>query len=588
MTVTSGMIAVAGLPDDAARVTAVSDGTYSTNWGNSTVVGIPGSGGKQVTIDKDSNGNLYKGQAFDGCPGGLIKYYNGAWYYWCSGTAKVGIGPYNAYSYSKYTTFRAGDIKASLNGIKLDEEKDKVKEADITITVGNYTLKNLIFKDDSIDYIAGKRMVELNLGGVLYTYVLPEAIVTKDVSGETNKKEYTSLKDALENAVGGNYIHVVGPAVSEIRGTTVTVQPNVTILSYDGSAVKTEGESSSQVLVDADGTIKLVKGTISVTPFTDSDSVKVGVGDSVVTAKKPITVTTDENGENGFVKTTTPTDEIVISPDGDPDHTVTYTGCPEGKEYGIHSGKLTDEEKVEIKEGTEYDLEVTLGENQKTNIETDGSNPGTTIITKGKKENGDSDGSIVIESDKPNNDITVGDTKYTTNDNKTTLVIRPNPEEGGESKPEVELKEGSVDVPKNGSVTLPNGDKVTNSSSEGSEKVTVDSGNKISVPDGAEATIGEGDDALKISVPKGTPANLPAEVIRDKDGNYQVKAEPGNDVTIGNETYTIGDYDTTLKVETGEDGKPGVTVTDGGVEIPRLRLEKMVPLPISRREYPNP
>ena len=567
MTVTSGMIAVAGLPDDAARVTAVSDGTYSTNWGNSTVVGIPGSGGKQVTIDKDSNGNLYKGQAFDGCPGGLIKYYNGAWYYWCSGTAKVGIGPYNAYSYSAYTTFRAGDIKASLNGIKLDEGKGKVKEADITITVGNYTLKNLIFKDDSIDYIAGKRMVELNLGGVLYTYVLPEAIVTKDVSGETNKKEYTSLKDALENAVGGNYIHVVGPAVSEIRGTTVTVQPNVTILSYDGSAVKTEGESSSQVLVDADGTIKLVKGTISVTPFTDSDSVKVGVGDSVVTAKKPITVTTDENGENGFVKTTTPTDEIVISPDGDPDHTVTYTGCPEGKEYGIHSGKLTDEEKVEIKEGTEYDLEVTLGENQKTNIETDGSNPGTTIITKGKKENGDSDGSIVIESNKPNNDITVGDTKYTTNDNKTTLVIRPNPEEGGESKPEVELKEGSVDVPKNGSVTLPNGDKVTNSSSEGSEKVTVDSGNKISVPDGAEATIGEGDDALKISVPKGTPANLPAEVIRDKDGNYQVKAEPRNDVTIGNETYTIGDYDTTLKVETGEDGKPGVTVTDGGVEL---------------------
>ena len=29
-----------------------------------------------VTIDKDSRGNLYKGADFDGCPGGLIKYYN--------------------------------------------------------------------------------------------------------------------------------------------------------------------------------------------------------------------------------------------------------------------------------------------------------------------------------------------------------------------------------------------------------------------------------------------------------------------------------------------------------------------------------
>ena len=568
-------VGVAGLPDGSAILKVDSGNTphFDDYWNKTSpksgYVIYPGSlssstSGTKVDVKTTGSG-------FDTCQEGLIRRYSDSWYYWCNAGGVKGIGKYSAYTYSQSANFTAGSIKASFNELKLRDE-NTVDNIDLTIqvTANNgsvYTLQNMIFQDSTIDFVSGKRMVELDLGGVLYTYVLPEAIVTEDESGETNKKEYTSLKDALKSAVGGNYIHVVGPAVSEIRGTTVTVQPNVTILSYDGSAVKTEGESSSQVLVDADGTIKLVKGTISVTPFTDSDSVKVGVGDSVVTAKKPITVTTDENGENGFVKTTTPTDEIVISPDGDPDHTVTYTGCPEGKEYGIHSGKLTDEEKVEIKEGTEYDLEVTLGENQKTNIETDGSNPGTTIITKGKKENGDSDGSIVIKSDKPNNDITVGDTKYTTNDNKTTLVIRPNPEEGGESKPEVELKEGSVDVPKNGSVTLPNGDKVTNSSSEGSEKVTVDSGNKISVPDGAEATIGEGDDALKISVPKGTPANLPAEVIRDKDGNYQVKAEPGNDVTIGNETYTIGDYDTTFKVETGEDGKPGVTVTDGGVEL---------------------
>lgn len=585
MTESSGMIAVAGLPADSARVTAVEDGTYSTSWGKSVVVGVDGSGGKQVTIDKDSSGNLYKGAAFDGCLGGLIRYYKGSWYYWCNGGAKVGIGPYNVYSYSSYTTFKASNVKASLNKLQLSADKNSVAEADITITVtsgsNTYTLKNLIFKDTAIDYSNGDRCIELNLGGVLFTYTLPEAIVVK--SGGT-RIEYDTLAKAVAAAQTGDRVYVVGSAISEITDELTQLKQGTTIQGNDGS--KITAEEPSVIKATPDGTIELVKGQVTAEPSSDDTDVTVDVDGASVTAKEPITITaggTDEEGNptEPTVTTTEPTAEVIISPDGDPDHTVVYTGCPKGKEYGIHSGKLTDEEKVEIKSGTEYDLEVELGDNQKTNIETDGTNSGTTTVTKGKDENGNPDGSIVIESKEPNNDITVGDTKYTTSDEETKLIVKPSTGSGSEGsegeegtgKPEVELKEGSVQLPPEGTIILPNGDKVTNStdSAEGSESVTVSDDNKVRIPAGAEATLGEGDDAIKVSVPKGEngePDSLPAEVSPKEDGSgYEVKAEPGNDVTIGDETYRIGDYDTTFEVTPGEDGKPDIVVADGGVEL---------------------
>ena len=588
----TGNVAVAGLPDDSARVTAVSDGTYSTSWKTSSA-GISPSGGRQVTIQKKPDGSLYRGNAFDTCPGGLINYYNGSWYYWCQGgSAVVGAGPYKVYSYTTCTTFKAGNVTASLNDLHLSADQSAIKEADITITVKKdnteYTLKNLIFEDKAIDYSHGDRRVELNLGGVAFTYTLPEAIVVKKNGTRT---EYDTLEKAIKAATEeGDKIYVVGSAVSEITNAETTLKKGVTIESNDYS--KITAEEASDIKASPDGTIELVNGQITAEPASDNSDVKVDVDGASVTAKKPITITaggTDEEGNptEPTVTTTEPTAEVTISPDGDPDHTVVYTGCPEGKEYGIHSGTLTDEDKVEIKEGTEYDLTVSLGDGQTTNIETDSSNPGTTTITKGKDENNQPDGSIVIESDKPNNDITVGDTKYTTSDENTKLVVKPGTgsgSEGGEGgeggtgltgKPEVELKEGSVQLPPEGTITLPNGDKVTNSTNpeEGSESVTVSDDNKVRVPAGAEATLGEGDDVIKVSVPKGEngePDSLPAEVTPSKDGSgYDVKAEPGNEVTIGDETFKIGDYDTTFEVKPGkgEDGQPQVTVSDGGVEL---------------------
>lgn len=553
-TTDSNTIAVAGLPENSALV------TYQYN-----------SEGWNVAIQQ-------KGQGFDDCNPGKIKLEDSSWYYWCCNGGVQHAGPYNIYTYTGSEQFKAKNVSAKLVDLKLSANQITVEEAEFIVTIttdsGNtYTIKSLKFQDKSIDYSKGDRRIELNLDRVLFTYTLPEAIVEKTDATDPTKKirtEYDSMEAAIAAAEDGDRIYMVGSAISEITGSNTELKEGVTIEANDGSEITADADS--KINASPDGTVELVKGQITATPAGDDADVTVGVEDATVTAKKPITITAGEDGEQASVTTTEDTTEIIISPDGDPNHTVTYTGCPEGNSYGIHSGELTSEEKVEIKEGTEYDLKVSLGDDQTTNIQTDSSNPGTTTISKGTNAAGEPDGSIVIESDKQNNDITVGDTTFTTSDDTTKLVIKPgesdDTEGGATQKPEVQLEEGSVQVPKDGTITLPNGEKVSNTTTDGNESVTVNDENKISVPDGAEATIGEGDDAIKVSVPKGEPANLPVEIAPKEDGSgLEVKAEPGNQVKIGDDEYTIGDYDTTFDISTSEDGTTKVTVSDGGVEL---------------------
>lgn len=529
-------IAVAGLPGGSARVT-------TTNSSGAIAVNEAGTG-------------------FDDCTSGRIEYQNGGWYYWCSGGRVKGGGPYNIYSYTDSQTFVARDITARLNALQLSADKNTVKEADLTVTIGSYTIKSLIFQDTAIDYSKGDRRIELDLGGVAFTYTLPEAIVVKPNGTRT---KYDSMENAIAAAdtASGDKIYMVGSAISEITGSNTVLKEGVTIIANDGSTI--EADENSKINASPDGTVELLKGQITATPATDGSNVSVDVDDAKVTANKPITVTAGDDVTKATVTTTVPTSAITISPDGDPKHSVTYVTCPGEKEYGIHSGELTSEDKVIISDGTEYDLKVSLGENQETTIETSSTNPGKTIISKGE-------GGVVIESEEANNDIKVGDTTFTTSDEATKLVIKPgesdDTEGGAAQKPEVQLEKGSVQVPKDGTITLPNGEKVSNTTTDGNESVTVNDKNKISIPDGAEATIGEGDDAFKVSVPKGEPANLPAEITPKEDGSgLEVKAEPGNQVKIGGEEYTIGDYDTTFDISTSEDGTPKVTVADGGVEL---------------------
>lgn len=547
-----GKIAIAGLPADHARVVAVSNSTYSRTWGYARAAGVnslDGSSGRQVTIQTKTDGSLYKGEQFDTCTGGAIAYYSphDKWYYWCSGGAYQGDYAYNVYSYTSSSTYRAGDIKAKLNYAKISEDKRTVSELDITINIGEYEIKNLQFLDKTINYENGDRNIELDLGNVLFTYTLPEAIM--------NGKEYLSLEEALAEAGENDSIQIVGPAISEIN-VPADIANGVTIHSYDDTVI--EAKEASTVKATADGTIELVSGTLFATPASENAEVTVDVKGASVTANEAIILTT--NSEYGSaVTTTTDTAEITISPDGNPQHTVTYTTCSSGTTYGMSAGKLTNEEKVTITKGTEYNLNVQLGTDEKS-IATDGANTGTTVISKGKDENDKS--FVSVKSDAPNDNVTVGNSTYTTGSDNTELVLK-------EDSDDVVLKEGAVNVPKDGSITLPSGKKVTNESDEDSATVTVSSEGKVKVPDGSKATIGEGDNKTEISVPKETPANLESEVTLNEDGSLSVESKPGNKVTIGENTYTIGDYDTTFKVSTSSDeegnSSTNVVVDDGGV-----------------------
>lgn len=326
----------------------------------------------------------------------------------------------------------------------------------------------------------------------------------------------------------------------------------------------------SSVTADPDGTVNLLGGKMTVTPPTKSDNTKenitVGVGSGTVTTNETITVSTDDGGT---VTTTTPTQQVVISPDGDPEHTVTYKGCEKDKTYGIHSGEFTTEQEVEIGKGTKYDLTIPGSDPNSSDdgikVTTDSSNSGSTVV---KQETGDDGKKVTITAEKPNDKVTINDETFTTTKTGTEITVKE-----GDDNPV--LEKGGVDLSKGSSIVLPNGNTVTNtktSASGSSPSVGVDADGKVTIPDGGEATVkpagSEEGKEIKVSVPSSTPPatpNLPSTVTIGTDGKPKVETPAGNSVTIGDpsnpkNTYQVGDKTT---FELDEAGKP--TVTDGNV-----------------------
>lgn len=599
-------LAISGLPANSARLYITSDSwkdyynqavQYQKPVNETTVSiikdpekhGLPAgaTSGTSTTL-KGESGKFYyvniqtpvednKGAEFDTCPGGIIsKASCGSWHYWCNGSGVQGAGPYNAYTYTNSGTFRAYDnngksnITVTVNDIKLSD-KDKITSSDITIKIKTqtndgekeYTLANLNFADGgaAINYVNGDRLIELDLGGVGYTHELPEAILARGTGNAETRTEYNTIADALKDAVADDTVYVYGPAVSEIVGAGVQVKQGVKIISYDGTVIDLDRISS--VTADPDGTVNLLGGKMTVTPPTKSDNTKenitVGVGSGTVTTNEKITVSTDDGGT---VTTTTPTQQVVISPDGDPEHTVTYKGCEEDKTYGIHSGEFTTEQEVEIGKGTEYELTIPGSDPNSSDddikVETDPSNSGSTIV----KQETENDGKkVTITTEEPNDKVTINDETFTTTKTGTEITVKE-----GDDYPV--LKKGGVDLSKDSSIVLPNGNTVTNTSVSGSSpSVGVDADGKVTIPDGGEATVkpagSEEGKAIKVSVPSSTPSatpNLPSTVTIGTDGKLKVETPAGNSVTIGENTYQVGDKTT---FELDEAGKP--TVTDGNV-----------------------
>ena len=556
---------------------------------NTQFANIQGVGGVYVNIElKDANGgtgvnNLYRGDEFDTCPGGIIdKESCGHWHYWCCNGGVQGAGPYNAFSYVESRKFKAGNVKANLISIKYNETKDVVEEINLNVTVtfpkegenGSdlvYTLTNLKYEDRTVNYIEGDKTVELDLGGVAFTYVLPEAtVISYDTNGEEiGRVHYDTLQQAIEAAEEGDTVEVIGNAVSEIATKEgVEINSGVKIESFNGMTITTgdatDGEEDTiKINVEKDGTIELMEGIMTATPATDDSDVEVSVTGATVTAQEEITVSTDNNGQ-GQVSTSKAGADITISPDGDANHTVVFEGCIADKTYGVNAGEMTTEDKVTISGGTEYDLTVPSTGGSEKVVSTDSTNTGTITITQG--QDADKNDTVVVESTDANDSITVTTTSkdtngqdvtveqnYTTSKENTKLVI-------SDKTDEVILEQGGVNVPSNGSVTLPNGEVIENTSGSNGDDITVsvdNNGNKsVAIPGGGSANVG----GTEISVPNAEPANLPVDVELNNDGTLDVTAQSGNSVMIGGETYEIGDYNATFEVDpdAGEDAVPVV------------------------------
>lgn len=591
-------IALGNLPEGAAILRVLSDSEYGS-------ASVKKENVKNYT--RNSNGYVAKGNGvyvavevadskFDSCRKGYIEYNSssGYWYYWCYATGVQGVHDYNVYRYQEKTSFKAGDISVT----KIDDfipnatTREEIEKSTINIRIktqngNNYELAGISFLKNAIDYNVGDKTVVFKVGDkVTYTYYFPEAMI--------GNVEYKTLQEAVDAAnaktAGGGTaeIKVVGPGVSQIdTPENINVNGGVIFKNYDGSSIEAQ-EGGVKASVDSKGVVTIVNGTATATPKNNSD-ITVGVGDdgAMVTTNTQLTIIASEDAQGNVQREVVPANdvnEIVISPDGNPKHTVTYYNCEQDKGYGINSGVLTEEDKVEITDGTEYDLQVELNGSQ-TVVETNASNSGKTTITKGnsQEEGGDY---LTVVSEAAHDDIVINtdgknEATYTTNTANTVIKVAPGKDKTpeGDVINEVILDEGSVDVSKFGEVTTKDGTVYKNLSETG-EVITVtadeqggDTG-EISIPSGGSAEIipKGSDEPVYVSVPPakgGDAQNSPVVVKPTSEGGVVIEADAGNPVIIGKGDdaieYTTGEFETVLEIKPNENGEPEVVVADGSV-----------------------
>ena len=549
--------------------------------------------------------NLYKGEAFDTCPGGWIGFSTtcGYWHYWCNNGGVQAAGPYNAYSYTKSVNFtawakdedgnlvepRVSNISVKVNDIRLENETS-VKSANLTIDIKAedgvvYRLANVVFTGAEINGVAegaqinfanGDKVVDFNLNGVAFSHTLPEAIIARGGEESTDRTEYLTIREALENAVSGDVVYVYGPAISEIIGEGVEVAEGVRIISYDGTEINLNN-GDANISADSDGTLNLMDGAMTVIPPTDengnTEDITVGVGQGTVSTDEKIIVSTQNGGE---VTTTAPTQEVVISPDGDPNHTVVFKGCESDKTYGMGTGNYTTETEVEISAGTEYDLVVPNGTNvdgseNHTTITTNSNNTGSTIVNRENTGNGSTQ--TVITTEKENDSVEISGSKFSATEDNTQIAVSP-------EKENPVLSAGGVEVQPESSIELPNGNIIKNTgAADGSNSsIEANADGSVSVPNGGKVEIESANgDVFEVHVPDTTlnpdgtvnedaALNMPSKITTSPSGTPVVETPGGSSVIIGdpsdpNNYYEAGEYDTKFEVT----GNGDVQVTNGSV-----------------------
>lgn len=429
-----GYTAVTTLPDDFA-IAVFNTGEYSSSY----------------TYPDCNIRWSKKGAAFDGCNPGGIHRVNNKWYYWCCNGGNVQVGPYRVYSYTDSQTFKAGDIKAELNSLKLSPDKKTVEIIDITLTIGRFTIISKVFEDKEIDYTKGDRRIELNVNDVLFTYTLPE-------DGELVKVEKTASSEPSDSPEG----ITVGAdgSVDANAGDTLTIG-NGTYTSKDseGSFDMAFNSETGEIVVETGETVEVTNGNVT---FKDNENGDVAVS---TTGDKPVLVQKTENDEKPVVtipsggnaaiddgadgsaveiKVPSGSSEKQVTTDSDGNISVemedgekvtiggiVYTADKDGEiKVNGETGGLVDNTSVEPSEEhdvTEIDpesfdkenylLEVQPGESVKVG------NTTYTAPVSGMKLQGNPDGNPVIVINREGEAVKVGDKSYTAGSDGTKIVV---------------------------------------------------------------------------------------------------------------------------------------------------------------------
>ncbi len=557
----NGNVGTTGLPAYSAQVTSQ---TITTSHGRTQATGVSGVGitGYGYDINPQSQSLLsvqvvQRAEGFDSCTAGYIGYFNtrgsNNWLYWCNGGGVKNVGPYRLYSYTKKLTFNVADVKVKMKqGFRPSNGTDTVGKNEIvaTVTVGNteYELVGLKFDvaglDKQVNYTQGDKLITFMLDDAVLDYTFPDATV--------GEKEYTKLNEALTSVNSGQIIKIVGPGVDAIDPDhRVTIGKGTKIEGYDGDTYTAKEES--KVAVDANGDIRLLKGTLDATPETVGDKVATaGVGEEnrIVTINKPATICVEKEGDEPQIVSQEDGAVIKVYEEanaGSP--SITISDAKKDKSYGPDSIHGLDGEQIEVAKDTSYKVVVVGknadGEDVDSEIIINGHNAGTTTITSS------SDGKPVISMSEEGDKFEIGG-KFYSQAGKTNTSIAINTDLS--TIPSVEIISGGASIPEGASAKLPNSDiiiKNTGVDSSESSPISIGADGSVELPDAGGATIIAADGSeIKIEVPHDTPLNNNTKITFNDDGTPQITTTGTGKValTIGDEkvVYKAGDYDMSL------------------------------------------
>lgn len=141
-----------------------------------------------------------KGQGFDSCSKGNVKYYNSAFYYACNAGGVTDVGPFYVYTYKSTTNYTvSGSVKAgksiSTTGVTTFSNSDL--EVKVSIPGDKtYTINSFTITDGTVNPNNGDSTITVNFNGVSIPITVSAPLSASCFSISNNVKNYNGQVQA--------------------------------------------------------------------------------------------------------------------------------------------------------------------------------------------------------------------------------------------------------------------------------------------------------------------------------------------------------------------------------------------------------